>query len=132
MALVCTARLTRRTATAHLVIAFVLLSFVALEVFDIDGSNLAIAGRAAAKSLEGREAVEIEYVQPESARWWSTSTVALLQDVVSRGVPDRALSTSPRRPLVHLQGAHKALPRATLADQPPPVLVVVLRLILSR
>jgi hypothetical protein len=120
MALLSPARLSsRRLPTAHLILGAFLLSFVAVEVIDIDDSNRPTATRAAATALEECRLGGGERLEAQRPLASSASTIPLPEDVASLG-PSRGPSSSIRPlPSFPLQGVHSALPRATLADSHP-------------
>jgi hypothetical protein len=119
MALSPPVRLSRGTSVSHLIIVALLLSFVAFDVFDVDGSNLPMATKAAATALEEQRPVEVERFPLHESLQWSASMIFSPESSASFGLwrsPSSAI-----RPLASFlhRVAHKAFPRATLPDPPP-------------
>jgi hypothetical protein len=75
MALWSPSRLLRCRRATYLAIALILLCFVSLEVFDIDGSNLPMAVHTVATVLEERRLAEAKSVLPQESLDRSASAI---------------------------------------------------------
>ena len=112
-------RLSRGTSASHLIIVALLLSFVAFDIFDMDGSNLPMATKAAATGLEEQRPAEVERFPLHESLQRSALIISPPEGSASFGL-GRTPSSANRPFASFLQRvAHKAFPRATLPDPSP-------------